>query len=88
VGVDGVAQVGGDALAQPGHHVEARGREQAQRRAHAEQGQEVLAQRHHALARVGGDQALVDQHLQRHREQQRGHRGQHQEGRGQPDLQR
>ena len=79
VRVDGVAQVGGDALAQPADHVEARRREHAQRRAHAEQRQEVPAQRHHALAGVGGDQALVDQRLQRQREGQRAHRRQHQE---------
>ncbi len=53
VGVDGVAQVGGDALAQPADHVEARRREHAQRRADGKQRQEVVAQRHHALARVG-----------------------------------
>ena len=86
VGVDRVAQVGRDALAQPGDHVEARRREQAQRRADAEQRQEVLAQRQQALAGVGGDQALVDQQLQRHREGQRAGRGQHQEDDGQRDA--
>ena len=71
VRVDGVAQVGGDPLAEPAHHVEARGREDAQRHADAEQGEEMLAQRHHAGARVGGDEALVDQAAQRHRKDQR-----------------
>ena len=51
VRVDGVAQVGGDALAEPAHHVEARRREDAEGDADREQGEEVLAQRHHARAR-------------------------------------
>ena len=63
VRVDRVAQVGGDALAEPAHHVEARRREHAERDADAEQREEVLAQRHHPRARVGGDEALVDQRL-------------------------
>ena len=70
VGVDGVAQVGRDALAQPGDHVKAQGGEQAQRRAHGEQGTEVLAQRHDALARISRHQPLVDQRLQGHGQQQ------------------
>jgi hypothetical protein len=87
MGVDGVAQVGGDALTQPADHVEAQRREQPQRRPHAEQRQEVPAQRHHPLARVGGDHALVDQRLQRHREGQCAHRRQHQKQPSQRDLQ-
>jgi hypothetical protein len=86
VRVDGVAQVGGDALAEPGDGVETRRREHAERGAHREQRQEVLAQRHHAFAGVGGDQALVDQHFQRHREGQRAERGHHQEHAGQRDV--
>ena len=87
VGVDGVAQVGGDALAEPAHHVEARGREHAQGGADCEQRQEMFAQRHHPLARVGGDEPLVDQRAQRHREHQRADSGQHEEQARQPDLQ-
>ena len=41
VGVDRVAQVGGDALAEPAHHVEARRREHAERHADREQREEV-----------------------------------------------
>jgi hypothetical protein len=86
VGVDSVAQVGGDTLAEPSDHVEAPGREHAQRDADAEQREEVAAQRHDALARIGGDQALVDQRLQRDRQCQRGQRGEHQEQPGQRDA--
>ena len=43
VRVDRVAQVGGDALAEPGHHVEARRREHAERDATANSAEEVFA---------------------------------------------
>ena len=79
VRVHRVAQVSRHPLAQPGDHVEAQRREQPERRAHAEQREEVLAHRHHALAGVAGHQALVDQRLERDREQQRAHRRHHQE---------
>ncbi len=79
VGIDRVAQVGGDALAEPAHHVEARGREDAERDADREQGEEMLAQRHHPRGRIGGDEALVDQRLERDRKDQRADRGQHEE---------
>ena len=84
--VDGVAQVGRDALAQPAHHVEARRREHAERRTHREQRQEMLAQRHDARAGLGRHQALVDQRAQRHRKHQRRARRQHQEQPGQRDA--
>jgi hypothetical protein len=79
VRVDGVAQVGGDALAEPAHHVEARRRKDAERDADREEGEEVLAQRHHARARVGGDESLVDQRLQRDRKDQRADGGEDEE---------
>jgi hypothetical protein len=50
VAVDGIAQVGGHALAQPRHRIETQRREHAQRHTDAEQRQEVAAQRHHARA--------------------------------------
>jgi len=78
VGVHGFFQVGGDAFAQPAHHEVARGREHAQRRAHPKQREEVLAHLHQPLARVAGDQALVDQQAQRHGQGQGGQRGEHQ----------
>ena len=80
--IDRVAQVGRDALAQPTHHVEARGAEQAQRKSHAKQGKEVLAQRHHLGTLVGLREAAINQAAQRHREQQGGGCGQHQEQQG------
>jgi len=79
VGIHRVAQVGGDALTQPGDHVEAQGGEHAQRRTHGEQGAEVLLQRHHALARISRHQPLVDQRLQGHGQQQGAGGGHHQE---------
>ena len=45
VAVDGAADVGGDALAQPGHHVKARGGGQRQHGGHAEQRQEGACRR-------------------------------------------
>ena len=83
VRVDGVAQVGGDALAQPADDVEARCREAAQRGGHAEQGDEVLAQLHHPRPGFGRHQALVDQGLQGQGKSQGAHRRQHQEHPGQ-----
>ena len=86
MGIDRIAQVGGDALAEPAHHVEAQRREHAERHADAEQREEVLAQRHHAGAGVGGDEALVDQRAQRQRQHQRADRGQDEEHAGQGDA--
>jgi hypothetical protein len=43
----------------------------------------VFAQRHHPSARIAGDEALVDQRLQRDREDQRAQRREHQEQPGQ-----
>jgi hypothetical protein len=84
--IDGVAQVGGDAFTEPRHHVEAQRGEQPQRRPHAEQRQEVFAQRHHPLARVGSDKTLVDQRTQRQRYHQCAQRRQQQEQRRQCDA--
>ncbi len=85
VRIDGVAQVGRDPLAQPAHHVEAGRREQAEGDADAEQGDEVLAQRHQPRAGVAADEALVDQAAQRHRKDQRARRGEHEEQHRQRD---
>jgi len=46
----------------------------------------VPAQCQHALAGVGGNQALVDQRLQSDGESQRAQRGHHQEKRGHCDA--
>ena len=85
VRIDGVAQVGGDPLAEPAHHVEAGRREQAEGDADAEQGDEMLAHRHHPRARIGADEALVDQAAQRHRKDQGAGRREHQEQHRQRD---
>jgi len=85
VRVDRVAQIGGDALTEPGDHVEAQRRKHAKRGADREQREEVLAHRHHARARVGGDETLVDQRLHRDREDQRAERRHHQEQRREAD---
>ena len=79
VRIDGAAQVGGDPLAEPAHHVEAGGGEQAEGDADAEQGDEVLAHRHHPGTRVAADEALVDQAAQRHRKDQGARRREHEE---------
>ncbi len=84
--VDRVAQIGGDALAQPAHHVKAHGREDAQREGHAEQLQKMAAQAHGLGAAVARHQAAVDQLPQGHREHQRGGGGQHQKQHRQRDL--
>jgi len=86
MGIHRVAQVGRDALAQPADQIEARSREDAQRHGHGEQLQEVTAQAHGLGGAVGGQQAAVDQPAQRHRKEQGGGRGQHQEQAGQRDL--
>ena len=86
VGIDRVAQVGRDALAQPAHHVEARRREQAQRHGDGEQRQEVVAQRHQLLALVGGDSSRRRSGRAAPREHQRADRRHHQEQPGQRDA--
>jgi hypothetical protein len=85
--IDGVAQVGRDAFADPAHHVEAQRGEQTERGANGEQRQEMAAQRHHARRGVGGDQAAVDQRFQRDRQHECARRGHEEEEGGQRDLQ-
>ena len=66
VGVDGAAQVGRHALADPGHHEEARGGEDAERGRHDEERAEVAADRDQLLAdsaAVGKRQPVVDEQL-------------------------
>ena len=86
MGVHGIAQVGGDALPEPGHHVEACCREQPQGRTDTEQGHEVLAHGHHPCAGVVRHEALVDQRFQRDRKHQGADRRHHQEEHAQRDA--
>jgi hypothetical protein len=71
VGVDRVAQICGDALADPGDHVDAARREHAQRNADREQREEVIAHGHHTLRRIGCDEPAIDQRAQRPRKRER-----------------
>ena len=84
--VDGVAQVGGDALAEPGDHVKARGRKHAECGADGEQREEVLAQGHYPRTWVARHEALVDQGLQRDRKHQRADCREHEKQNGQRDA--
>jgi hypothetical protein len=86
VGVDRAAQVGGDALAQPADRGRSGRPRTAQRHRHAEQLEEVAAQRHQPLAVAGFDQPLVDQAAQRDREDQGGRGRQDEEQGGQRDA--
>ena len=87
VGIHRAAQVGRDPFAQPGDHVKACGREQAQRRTHGEQRREVLAQVHQLLARVVRHESLIDQALESHGKGQGAGGSQQQKDQGQADLQ-
>jgi hypothetical protein len=81
--VNRIAQVSGNALAQPADHIKAPGRKQAKRHRDRKQLCKVGAQRHHLRALVGLHQTTIDECAQRQRERQRCGCRQHQEKQGQ-----
>ncbi|OIQ63684.1 hypothetical protein GALL_547750 [mine drainage metagenome] len=84
MGIDRAAHVGGDALAQPAHHVEARRGKHAQRQGQAEQPGEMPAQRR--ATRLGTQHAGVDQPAQGQRKGQRAAGGEQQKQQGDGDA--
>ncbi len=81
-----VAQVGGDAFAEPAHGVEAGGGKQPEAHRHREQFDEMRFQCHDLRTPVGQAEAVVHQAFEGDREHQRGRRRQHQEQPGQCDA--